>query len=192
MARPASDEDREIIDSRIRVASAISNCWSVTQQKVLQCPDPFILHVKEKRHCPSIWDRSCFSFIRNQRQGNWLGTLESIEMMCPYFFAFGHTNYSWWVPVFLQDTAQLPTLHPDVHDNFMKGHFVVQRSEKFSRAANRPGISGTCYGKGRKITQYGWHLKYYGNHKFCWNIFMNANFTHTPHFFIRISPQTHV
>ena len=26
--------------------------------------------------------------------------------------------------------AQLPTLHPDVHDNFMKGHFVVQRSDK--------------------------------------------------------------
>ena len=33
--------------------------------------------------------------------------------------------------VFL-DMAQLPTLHPDVPDNFMKGHFVVQRSEKFS------------------------------------------------------------
>ena len=26
--------------------------------------------------------------------------------------------------------AQLPTLYPDVHDNFMKGHFVVQRSDK--------------------------------------------------------------
>ena len=56
------------------------------------------------------------------------------------------------------------------------------------RAANRPGISGTWYGKGRKITQYGWHLKYYGNHKFCWNVFMNANFTHTPHFFYPYQP----
>ena len=71
-----------------------------------------------------------FSFIRNQRQGNWLGTLESIEMLCPYFFALGHTNYSRWVPMFLRDMAQLPTLHPDVHDNFMKGHFVVHRSDK--------------------------------------------------------------
>ena len=25
---------------------------------------------------------------------------------------------------------QLPTLHLDVHDNFMKGHFVVQGCEK--------------------------------------------------------------
>ena len=71
-----------------------------------------------------------FSFIRNQRQGNWPGTSESIEMLCPYFFAFGHTNYSRWVPVFLRDMAQLPALHLDVHDNFMKGHFVVRRSEK--------------------------------------------------------------
>ena len=73
-----------------------------------------------------------FSFIRNQRQGNWPGTSESSEMLCPYFFAFGHTNCSRWVPVFLRDMAQLPALHLDVHDNFMKGHFVVQRSEKKS------------------------------------------------------------
>ena len=26
--------------------------------------------------------------------------------------------------------AQLPTLHLDVHDTFMKGHFVFRRSEK--------------------------------------------------------------
>ena len=32
--------------------------------------------------------------------------------------------------MFLRDVAQLPTLHPDVQDNFMKGHFVVQRSDK--------------------------------------------------------------
>ena len=50
-------------------------------------------------------------------------------MLCPYFLAFGHTNFSRWVPVFLRDMAQLPTLHPDVHDNFMKHHFVVERSE---------------------------------------------------------------
>ena len=73
-----------------------------------------------------------FSFIRNRHHENWLGTLESIEMLRPYFFSLGHTDYCQWVTVFLRDMAQLPTLHPDVHDNFMKGHFVVQKSEKFS------------------------------------------------------------
>ena len=50
-------------------------------------------------------------------------------MLCTYFLAFGHTHFSRWVPVFLRDMVQLPTLHPDVHDNLMKHHFVVQRSE---------------------------------------------------------------
>ena len=78
------------------------------------------------------------------------------------------------------------------YTHFVTFNIPLTHDLDLGRAANRPGISGTWYGKGRKITQYGWHLKYYGNHKFCWNIFMNANFTHTPHFFIRISPQTHV
>ena len=69
-------------------------------------------------------------FVRSQRTGNWPGTLDAIDDLCPYFFALGHTNYSRWVPVFLRDMEQLPHRHPAVHANFMEGHFVVQRSEK--------------------------------------------------------------
>ena len=69
-------------------------------------------------------------FVRNLRLGNWPGTLDAIDDLCPYFFALGHTNYSRWVPVFLRDMAQLPHRHPAVHANFMQGHFAVQRSEK--------------------------------------------------------------
>ena len=34
------------------------------------------------------------------------------------------------MPVFLKDMARLPETHPSVHEAFMKGKFVVQRSEK--------------------------------------------------------------
>ena len=72
-------------------------------------------------------------FIRCQRLGDWYGTLKAIENLCPYIFTFGHTNYSRWLPVFLRDMQRLPLLHPEVHENFVKGHFVVQRSNtKFS------------------------------------------------------------
>ena len=72
-------------------------------------------------------------FLRCQRLGDWHGTLSAIENLCPYIFTFGHTNYSRWLPVFLRDMHRLPLLHPDVHENFVKGHFVVQRSNtKFS------------------------------------------------------------
>ena len=70
------------------------------------------------------------SFVHSQRVGNWLDNLKTIDTLCPYFFALGHTNYSRWVPVFLRDMVQLPHRHPEVYENFMNGHFVVQRSNK--------------------------------------------------------------
>lgn len=69
-------------------------------------------------------------FIHSQRFGNWLDTLRSIDDMCPYFFALGHTSYARWLPVFLRDMYRLPRLHPEIYANFMIGNFVVQRSNK--------------------------------------------------------------
>ena len=34
------------------------------------------------------------------------------------------------MPVFLKDMACLPETHPNVHEGFMEGKFVVQRSDK--------------------------------------------------------------
>ena len=111
-------------------------CQSIGPHEPL---DKWEQRIYDKSRTAFYWGRivrnfllTYFSFIRNQHQGNWLGTLESIEMLRSYVFSLGHTDYSQWVPVFLRDMAQLQTLHPDVHDNFMKGNFVVQRSEKFS------------------------------------------------------------
>ena len=62
--------------------------------------------------------------------GNWPLTLTACDDLCPWFFAFGHTNYARWMPVFLKDMACLPETHPSVHEAFMEGKFVVQRSDK--------------------------------------------------------------
>ena len=69
-------------------------------------------------------------FIRSQRLGNWHACIGAIDSLCPYFFALGHTNYARWVPVFLRDMVQLPTKHPEVYKEYLKKHFVVQRSKK--------------------------------------------------------------
>lgn len=75
-------------------------------------------------------------FVRGQRSGDWPLTLSACSSLCPWLFTFGHTNYARWMPVFLRDMAQLPTIHPSVHQEFMSGKFVVQRSErKFSLMA---------------------------------------------------------
>ncbi|KAJ8387599.1 hypothetical protein AAFF_G00152950 [Aldrovandia affinis] len=75
-------------------------------------------------------------FIRGQRVGNWPLTLNACEDLCPWLFAFGHTNYARWMPIFLKDMATLRDTHPSVHEAFMEGKFVVQRGDnKFSLMA---------------------------------------------------------
>ena len=65
-----------------------------------------------------------------QQVANWPLTLNALKDLCP-LFAFGHTNYARWVPVFLKDMANLSNTHPEVHEAFMEGKFVVQRGDNF-------------------------------------------------------------
>ena len=67
-------------------------------------------------------------FVRGQRVGDWPLTLNACTDLCPWFFAFGHTNYARWMPVFLKDMASPPESHPSVHEAFVQGKFVVKRS----------------------------------------------------------------
>ena len=69
-------------------------------------------------------------FVHSQRHGNWHECINSIDSLCLYFFALGHTNYARWVPVFPRDMAQLPKNHPEIYKEYMNKHFVVQRSHK--------------------------------------------------------------
>ena len=69
-------------------------------------------------------------FIRGQRTGDWTLTKQALHDLCPWFFTFGHTNYARWLPVFLRDMALLPSKHLSVHEEFERGKFVVQRSDK--------------------------------------------------------------
>jgi len=62
--------------------------------------------------------------------GDWPLTLDACTDLCSWFFAFGHTNYARWIPVFLKDMAALPEIHPSVHEAFVEGKFVVQCSDK--------------------------------------------------------------
>ena len=71
-------------------------------------------------------------FVNGQRLGDWLLTLNVCDEICPCFFAFRHTNYVRWVPVFLRDMARLPETHPSVHEAFMAVKFIVQRCDKKS------------------------------------------------------------
>ena len=50
--------------------------------------------------------------------------------VAPWLFAFNHINYSHWLPVHIADLVNLSTTHSKVYQEFLKGHFAVQNSNK--------------------------------------------------------------
>ena len=68
------------------------------------------------------------SFIRADRDGQWCLHLNSLKEMMPFICIYDHHNYTRWLPIYLADMMQLPETAPDVYHEFMKGNFVVKRS----------------------------------------------------------------
>ena len=48
------------------------------------------------------------NFLRATREGNWSLHLECIKEMLPWFFAYDHTNYARYLPVYLAHIITLP------------------------------------------------------------------------------------
>ena len=73
--------------------------------------------------------------IRATREGNWNLHLDSIKEMLPWFFAYDHTNYARYLPVYLVTMTSLEDTHPEAHRLLLDGDFGVQRSKQhgFSR-----------------------------------------------------------
>ena len=54
--------------------------------------------------------------------------LEGIKEMLPWFFAYDHTNYARYLPVYLAHMMLLPETHPKAHTLLLNGDFGVQRT----------------------------------------------------------------
>jgi hypothetical protein len=59
------------------------------------------------------------------RAGNWELLLECIRNILPYTFAYDNINYARYLTAMLGDMLQLPEDFPEVHEEFMNGHFAV-------------------------------------------------------------------
>ena len=51
------------------------------------------------------------NFVRATREGNWDLDLDCIKVMLPWFFAYDHTNYARYLPVYLAQMMLLPETH---------------------------------------------------------------------------------
>ena len=68
------------------------------------------------------------SLIRATREGNWELHLECIKAVLPWFFAYDHTNYARFLPVYLVHMLELPDTHPEAYSMLSQGDFGVQRT----------------------------------------------------------------
>lgn len=68
------------------------------------------------------------NFVRATREGNWAMHLECIKAMQPCFFAYDHTNYARYLPVYFAHVMWLPKTHQEAHTLLLNGDFGVQRT----------------------------------------------------------------
>ena len=69
------------------------------------------------------------SFIRSIREGNFNLYIESLKKLVPWCFALDHINYARWIPVHLIDKISLEKSHPNIYAEFVKGKFVVKKTQ---------------------------------------------------------------
>ena len=110
--------------------------------------------IESKEECPTFRFWSSYLemvellllFLRATREGDWTLHLSAVRSMCPWMFVTSRTKYARYLPIYYLEMTALQTSHPDVHQMFMNGDFVVQRQERygFSQVACDMTIEQTC------------------------------------------------
>ena len=70
------------------------------------------------------------TYVRSLRTGDFLLYIQVLGKLVPWAFALNHHNYAIWLPVHIRDMISLKEKHPTVLQQFLKGHFVVQKSNR--------------------------------------------------------------
>ena len=82
------------------------------------------------------WNRILFlelcvlQLIRAIREGNFSLYKKSLVSLVPWMFSLDHINYARWMSVHIRDMSLLFSSHPDIHQEFTNGSFVVHKTEK--------------------------------------------------------------
>ena len=68
-------------------------------------------------------------FFRATREGKWKLHLESLKSLGKYFFAHYRLNYARMVLLYLAQMEQLETSDHDLHEEFVRGDFCVNKND---------------------------------------------------------------
>lgn len=135
--RTVQDSVNEMAD-RFTPAQHDAMMQSETLADVHDLWNQFILYLRyENGDLSAFWmsyiqvvEDVLLGLIRASREGNWQLHLHAVRQMIPWCFAYDKVNYARYLPVYYAQMMNLPTDHPDVHREFMNGHFSVQLGKK--------------------------------------------------------------
>lgn len=71
------------------------------------------------------------TFVQATRRGNFESHLSSASKLIPWFFAYDHTNYARYMPVYVAEMVSVNMTNPDVSRSFFDGDFACQQQEKY-------------------------------------------------------------
>ena len=130
----------------------------VLKELEVRCCDTFIGNLEEKtqksRTC-RLWLDSLtkpvllmMSYVRAEREGDWLLHVYCVKAMMPYFFAAGHQNYARLGLVYLRAIENFPD---NVLPHFLKGHVMGHLNGLWNGICSDMFIEPTFmrYGHGR-------------------------------------------
>ena len=67
-------------------------------------------------------------FLKAQRQADFNLYIESLTKILPWLFALDHIHYSRWLTMHLKDLVNLHEICPTIHEQFLDGKFVTQKT----------------------------------------------------------------
>ena len=70
------------------------------------------------------------TYVRSLRTGDFLLYIQVLGKLVPWVFALIHHTYARLLPVHIRDMITLKEKHPTMLKQFLKGHFVVQKSNR--------------------------------------------------------------
>ena len=63
------------------------------------------------------------------REGNWKLHHKLLKALYKYFFAHDRLNYARMAPLYLAQIELLESTNPDIHEEFMRGNFCVNKND---------------------------------------------------------------
>ena len=115
------------------------------QYSSLNCENQYVMEeeMESKQPLFYFWNMCIklksllMKFLHFQREGVYSAYVDSLAEIILWLFTFDHSHYARWLSVHLHDLSNLQSISPNTYEEFVKGHFVTQKSShKFSKLAH--------------------------------------------------------